>query len=322
VTADRRKAPRGARPEPEGFLRGLVARNLGLKLFSVVLGLVIFLAVRNEQEMTATVSVRLLLKEPDALVNTADVPPDVMVRIAGTSGRLRSLDLDAIKPVELDLTTFEKGMSLVRIREEQLGLPADLKVLAISPSAVTLKLEARERKKLPIRATVQGTLAPGHLVDSVSVEPKEVVVEGPQRELRELRVIPTAPIDLDGAAEDVVATVPLDLPAPHSRLQRDVRPKVTVHVVPERIERTVRVAVDGGGPGASHASARLRGPKSILDALDESSLRGRPEASPKLDPRTPRPVRIEGLPEGVELLEPLPTVVLPAPARPPPDPRR
>lgn len=320
MTADRRRAPRGNRPEPEGFLRVLFARNLGLKLFSVVLGLVIFLAVRNEQEMTATVSVRLLLKEPEALVNTADVPPDVMVRIAGTSGRLRSLDLDAIKPVELDLTTFEKGMSLVRIREEQLGLPSDLKVLAISPSAVSLKLEARERKRVPIRATVHGTPAPGHLIDSVTVEPKEVVVEGPQRELRELRVIPTAPIELDGAAEDVIATAPLDLPAPHSRLQGDLRPKVTVHVVQERIERTVRVAIDGGG--VHHANARLRGPKSILDALDEASLRGRPEASPKLDPRTPRPVRIEGLPEGVELLEPLPTVVLPTPARPPPHHRR
>ena len=318
MTADRRKSPRGGRPEPEGFFGALVARNLGLKLFSVVLGLVIFLAVRNEQEMTATVSVRLLLKEPATLVNTSDVPPEVMVRIAGTSGRLRSLDLDAIKPVELDLTAFEKGMSLVRIREEQLGLPPDLKVLAISPSAVSLKLETRDRKKLPVRATVQGTLAPGHLIDSVSVEPKEVVVEGPQRELRELRVIHTTPIELGGSDRDVVATVALELPAPHCRVPNEARPEVTVHVVPERIERTVRVAIDGG---AFQTNARLRGPKAILDALDEASLRGRPETSPKSDPRTPRPVRIEGLPEGVELLEPLPTVILPTVAQPPP-PRR
>ncbi|HWV37770.1 MAG TPA: CdaR family protein [Vulgatibacter sp.] len=321
MTADRRKALRGARPEPEGFLRSLVSRNLGLKLFSLVLGLVIFLAVRNEQEMTATVSARLLLKEPDHLVNTADVPPEVMVRIAGTSGRLRSLDLEAIEPIEIDLTSFEKGMSLVRIREEQLGLPSNLKVLAISPSALTVKLEARDRKRVPIRAAVQGRPAPGHLLDSITVEPKDVVVEGPQRELRELRVIHTAPVEIEGAEEDVVATVALDLPSPHTRLQGEVRPKVTVRVAAERIERTVRVPVDGGGAGVFHASARLRGPRSILDSLDEASLRGLPEASPKLDPRTPRPVRIEGLPEGVEVLEPRPTVVLPAPGRPP-GPRR
>lgn len=314
MTADRRKT----RPEPEGFWRALLAKNLGLKLFSLVLGLVIFLAVRNEQEVTATVSVRLQLREPEQLVNTSDVPPEVMVRLAGTSGRLRSLDPDSLGPVILDLAAFEKGMSLMRIREEQLGIPADLKVLAISPSAVSLKLETRERKKLQVRPTVQGSAGAGFAIDRISVEPKEVVVEGPQRELRELRVVHTAPVDVADAVKDLSVTAALELPGPHCRVRNEVRPEVTIRIVPERIERTVKVAIEGG---AFTASARLRGPKPVIEALDETKLRGRTESSPKSDPRTPRPVRVEGLPDGVELLEPLPTVVLPAPAKPPP-PRR
>lgn len=130
----------GGSSEAKGIVPELLARNLGLKLFSLVLGLVIFFAVRNEQEVTTSVAVRLLVREPPALTNTAAIPEHVTVQLAGTSGRMRSLEPRLLGPVELDLSAYEEGVSVVRIREEQLGLPADIRVLSISPSAVDVRL--------------------------------------------------------------------------------------------------------------------------------------------------------------------------------------
>jgi len=126
-------------------LKAQVRKNLGLKIFSLVLGTVIFLAVQNEQEATTTVAVRLVVHEPEDLVNTVSLPEEVRVRVGGTAGRLRTLDSAHIGPVDIDLTGLGSGESSLRIREEQLGLPPDVKVLAISPSVISLKLEPRAR---------------------------------------------------------------------------------------------------------------------------------------------------------------------------------
>ncbi|AKU91631.1 YbbR-like domain-containing protein [Vulgatibacter incomptus] len=304
------------------MIRDIFAENLGLKLFSLVLGLVIFLAVRNEQEVTTSVAVRLMLREPDGLINTGEVPSEVTVRVAGPSGRVRALDPTALGPVVLDLSTFERGVSLVRIREEQLGVPPDLKVVAISPSAVSLKLEAKERRRLPLKVALQGSVAPGYVIDKVEVKPTEVEVEGPQRELREVRAARTIPVDLAGAVDQLVVTTGIEPPGPHCRLGGTEKPEVRITIVPERIEKTVRVPIQGLGGGAFFAQARLRGPKLVLDALDENRLRASAGEPSKVDARLPLPVKIENLPEGVELLEPHPTVVLPAPASPPRSRRR
>ncbi len=313
---ERRKTPRPGRQERDG-LRGLLSENLGLKLFSLVLGMVIFLAVRSEKEVTTTVAMRLLLQEPDGLINTFDLPPEVMVRVTGTSARIRALGPDSLAPIEIDVTSLGEGLSLLRIREDQLGLPPDLKVLAISPSAVNLRLEPRLRKTLPVQVPLLGRTATGYSVDSVRVEPSEVEVEGPRRELRNLRAIHTAPIDLGTTDEDLRATVGLEAPGPRSHAVEARKAEVQIHVVEERVERTVRVAVEGGGEGGWHASARLRGPKLVMEALDASRLRGRTERAAEAGSRGPLPVRIENLPEGVELVEPLPTLMVPTPARPP-----
>src|SRR5690606_40588858 len=70
-------APRQAAPAAEeGRMRTRRAftSEWGLKLFSLALGLAIFFAVRTDQEVTTTVGLRLLLREPAGLINTHEVP--------------------------------------------------------------------------------------------------------------------------------------------------------------------------------------------------------------------------------------------------------
>lgn len=299
--------------------KAFFSSDLSLKLFSLALGIVIFFAVRTEQEVTTTVGLRLALREPANLINTADVPPEITVRLSGSSNAIRALAPDQLRPVTLDLATFSRGTSTVRIREEQLALPPDLDVVSISPSSIGVKLEAKEKRRVQVKPVLQGKTAKGFVVERTEVDPGAVEVEGPQRELRDLRFIQTAPVDIDGATEPVSASVVFELPGAHSRVANGLhRAEVRVAIGMERLERMVQVTVAGlPGERRTPVKARLRGPRTVIEGLDEKSLAAFVVSDGDAGSLKPMPVRIENLPDGVEILEPLPTV-----PRPPPPPRR
>jgi YbbR domain-containing protein len=284
----------------------IFVENWGLKLFSLALGLVIFLAVRNEQRLSTTVAVRLLVSEPATLVNTGDLPPEVLVKLAGPWGTLQGLDTEALPPIELDLSRLPRGTSTVRIREEQLGLPPDIEVISITPSILTIRLEARERRTVPVRPVVRGEVPPGFRQGAALVEPAEVEIDGPKREVREIAAVRVAPLDVEGAREDAIATLPLEVPGRFTRIIGPARATVRVPVTEVPAERVVRLRV-AGPSGPMPVRAVLRGPKTVLDGLDENGLKAVPAAGQN---RGLVPVRIEGLPSGVSVVEPAPMVRL------------
>lgn len=283
----------------------LFVENLGLKLFSLALGLVIFLAVRNEQRLSTTVAVRLLLSEPSAMVNTGEVPPEAMVKISGPWGTLQSLDAKALPPLEVDLTDLPRGTSTVRIREEQLQLPPDVEVVSISPSSLMVKLEARERRTVPVRPVWHGEPAPGFQLGEAAVDPEEVEIDGPKRVVREVAAVRTAPVDVGGARGAFLAPATLEVPAQYTRILGPARVMVRVPVDPLPGERTVQLRVHGQ-PGNATVTAVLRGPKEVLDGLDAATLQATP--SSPLRGRGAVPVKIEGLPAGVSVADPPPFV--------------
>ena len=296
--------------------RAFFSSKLSLKLFSLALGIAIFFAVRTEQEVTTTVGMRLVLREPAGLINTADVPPEITVRLSGSSAAIRALAPEQLGPLTLDLASFGKGTGTVRIREEQLAVPPDLDVVSIWPSTIGVRLEAKEKRRVQVRPILQGEVAEGYAVERTAVDPGEVEIEGPAREMRDVRFVRTAPVDVSGAEAPVNASVVFELPGPHVRIAGGLhRAEVTVAVGIERSERTVRLDV-GNVPGARKAliaRARLRGPKRVIEKLDEKSLTASAVVDGDAKSLAPYKVKIENLPEGVEILDPFPTVPRPAP---------
>lgn len=288
--------------------RRIVASRLGLQLFSVALALAIFFAVRSEDAVTSTVGIPLALREPPTLINTADVPAEITVRLSGPSGAIAGLRSDRVAPITLDLRDMEQGSAAVRIREDQLGLPLDLEVVSISPSTVNVRLEPRVVRKVPVRVTTEGKPAEGLAVERTEVDPGEVMVVGPRREVDGLRFVRTVPVDLAGAKDTFTASVAFELPGGHTRVEEGPqRAEVKILLAPERMERTVQVQVaTSDGVPALPVRATLAGPRTVLERIDERSLRA--VLAEDVEPGSPAALLIENLPEGVEIIEPLPTL--------------
>src|SRR5690606_20509867 len=115
-----------AAAEGRRMIRERLFRNGSLKLFSLLLGVAVFFAVRSEQDLATTVALRLVLREPPSLINTADLPPEITVRISGRMQAIRTLSPGDIGPVTLDLSSFEKGEGMIHLRAEHLRLPPDV----------------------------------------------------------------------------------------------------------------------------------------------------------------------------------------------------
>jgi len=88
--------------------------------------------------------------------------------------------------------------------------------LTISPSTVRVTVPIQRLlgyRDVTVRATTKGTPAPGYWISSIGVEPALVTVYGEQSVIDELAgYLDTQPLDVDGAEQDIIRRVPLDLP--------------------------------------------------------------------------------------------------------------
>jgi len=152
--------------------------------------------------------------------------------------------------------------------------------ILFDPPRVHLEIQATtvlEHRVLIVLPEFSGALADGHFIRAFSVDPPRVVLEGSERDLRDLVSLATVPIPLDGREETFVVEIALFAP-----LNTRVRPEsVTVAVEVSGIVADVHLEgiplfVRGGGewrvdPGV--ALVVVRGPVSRLSTLTGEEIR-------------------------------------------------
>lgn len=225
-------------------IREAFTRNTGLKLVSLLLAVLIHIVVQRDSVREAEVEVPLaLVNTPPGQVFVGSLPESVKVRVRGRWGGIRELLSDRTSKIALDLSEYRDGERFVfeqRVVAQQLP-SRHVEVLGVEPAALAVDLEPLAEKVVPIDVTVSGEPAPGFRVGprSLRVDPPQVTITGPATEVRKIRTVRAAPIELAGTEHDLRVSVRLLPPADrHVRLSQD---EVTVQVSLEELEvaRTV-----------------------------------------------------------------------------------
>jgi YbbR domain-containing protein len=280
---------------PERF-----ASHWPLKLLALVLALGIWIAVTGEgrtlKDFTVPVSVQL----DEASVFAAPPPTAVTVRLAGTESAIRRLDpLDLT--VRLDVEAATPGERDVQLSETHLsGVPAGIEVLLFSPERVSLAIDRRMRRELPVSPDLVGAPPEGAFLYGLQVRPETLVVEGPESIVGAMTSLRTDPIPLDGRTRSFVANVAA---VPEQSLVRvlDPRPievRGVIDVPPVEITfGNVPVSVSGEGFAATIQPASLRvtlsGPALVLGRMTKAQIRAVADASGLQPEDGPRRVSIE-----------------------------
>lgn len=157
------------------WLKQTLLNNIGLKLISVGLALLLQIVVQHDSVRDSEVELRLqLVNLPKGLLFVGVAPPALKVRVRARWGTIRELLADHNTTLTADLGQYRDGeryiFDLTAIRQQM--LPLRVEVLAVEPPSLDVRLDKRASKMVPVEATLTGEVAVGfHL------NPQGIVIE-------------------------------------------------------------------------------------------------------------------------------------------------
>jgi len=207
--------------------------NLGLKLLSIVLALLLWSFVRGAKIVEREYRIPIhYVSLPDSLLFIERPPQEMRVLLAGPVQELL-LRFQGMREMEarIDLSGATAEMdrvvpSLSDITEPKSELVSVQRIL--QPSVIGVRLARRVERRIPVALDLKRDEKDAYcLADSPRVEPAEVVCVGPEPWLNKLESISTQPIELATRRGESVSDVPLLFDA--TRLQ----------CIPERVKVTL-----------------------------------------------------------------------------------
>ena len=252
------------------ILRKIFLEDWFLKLTALVITLGLWYGVSvSSKKGTATMAAQLAFRVSDDSTLMGAGVQDVTIRVAGddqTIDRLFGNDLR----VTADLTQVPNGDRILQLAPQSVStnLPNGVRLEDIQPSRIAVKLEAVLEKDVTVEAALTGEPAAGFEVYTSNVLPAKVRVRGPESFMSTLETVPTGPIDIAGAKENLTAKqVPISVNNPKVAVFNTVA-DVSIVIGEKRTERSFNIL-----SGTRRFRVVLFGPGSILSKARAADMK-------------------------------------------------
>ncbi len=296
---------------PRRSLREVITNNLGLKIVSLLAAIVFFSLVRGAEDAQRTVEVDIVAVLPppqSGQMLLTELPRDVRLTLKGSRSQLNAIREEALPPVQIDLS--DTNARYYYFADDEFDIPAGVSITRIMPASIPLEWAERLERELPVQAQLNGAPREGlALGEPATVEPPRARIVGPREEVESLRALQTEPIDLaELEAGQWTRRVRLEWPPLHSRYVDESSIRVSLSVVRDLAERALSgVDVEVRGREArdvqpAAVSVVIRGVPSEVDLIDVAQLSAVADAGGVEADEAEVRLRVEGLPEGVEVV--------------------
>jgi len=310
-----------------------ITRNWPIKGAALFLALMLYVAVQLQQPVTTSfdVTLNVLLPPGRALLNK---PPKVRVQISGKGSqilKLRSLAGNITRRVPDTLTSPTYAIHLDPT-EVELALPkgADVRVMEVRPSEITLALDSVTRKEVRIVSLVSVTPESGQVLHGgLSMTPTTVRLVGPEKSLAAIDSVTTVPMEITNVSDEFTRNVPIDtMPLGIVRLSpKQVTVTGDMGRTAERSFGGIPVETGAGAITSfivtpARVSVTVSGPEERVQALTRDSLRvvahisGSTGGSARITVIAPRGITARAVPDSVMVKRRAPPPPAPPPARP------
>jgi YbbR domain-containing protein len=175
----------------------MIAKNLGLKMASLFIALVLAYAVHstgNASVVSIFVPVELKNIPPDRVV-VSPAQRSVQITIRGPSFLIGPL-ASSPPPLRARLPDQIRDRALVNFQVSDLNLPHSIEVLSIEPAQMEFGLEAVEQYEVPVKVVTTGQLINGLVLEGIDTRPKGLSVHGPRPEVKKVQFVETEPLNL------------------------------------------------------------------------------------------------------------------------------
>jgi len=147
---------------------------------------------------------------PSELTVTGSHLNGIDVRVRGPKSALETFA--KLKPKYLlDLSGTGVGVKTIYFDQNRIALPKGVAIIKINPEFLTVRIENKIKKKLPVIISLSGKPASGFIVTGAVTKPLSAVLQGPQNILESMEKILTKQIDIKGQSESFKKEIVLDL---------------------------------------------------------------------------------------------------------------
>jgi YbbR domain-containing protein len=211
-------------------LAGLLTQNLGWKLLSLGIAVVLWALVASEPELSTFAVVGVEYKNlPDRLEISSDLVSSLRLELRGPSGALRGLAEGGMRPeVILDMSGVEPGERTFEIGDGNVRLPRGVRLVGAMPPAVRFRFERSQTRTVRIRPRFTNEESGGYEVAQAVVSPKTVEIAGPASRVAKVSAALADEIDIPARAGTFEYQVKAYLEDPQVRFV--AVPQVTVTV--------------------------------------------------------------------------------------------
>src|ERR1017187_1412725 len=162
------------------WLAGLLTQNLGWKLLSLGIAVVLWALVATEPELSTFAVVGVEYKNlPDDLEISTDLVSSLRLELRGPSGALRGLGEGGMRPEAiLDMSGVEPGERTFEIGAGNVKLPRGVRLVGAMPPAVRFRFERSDTRTVPIKPRFTNDENNGYVVAQAAVSPGVVEITG------------------------------------------------------------------------------------------------------------------------------------------------
>ncbi len=178
-----------------------IFHNALYKVVALLLAVLLWMGAQGFRSVEQSLDIPIALEdEPADVVVVEQSAHEVNLRLSGSRAALRRAAKQLVR-YPIDIAGVGPGEASFAIEIERLQIPRGATVAARSPSTVTLMLDKRVSKRVPIRVDLSGTPPEGYRVVAVSVSPAYVNLEGANAAMRRIRDVLTDRIDVGSIRE-------------------------------------------------------------------------------------------------------------------------
>ena len=214
------------------FFKRLFLKNWGLKLFSFLLALILWLTLITPEKVFSDkwLTIPLELHNIPPEMELMEKPPaSVDVKIRASKSLINDITSANVHAV-LNLEKASLDQEDYPLRNSMISIPSGAEVREIRQSQVSLKLERTREILLDVEANIIGELKKGLKVENVGVFPPQVLIKGPESKVKDNYKVRTSPIDISALTKTTELEADLILPNPDLRLA-SAQTKVRVRIL-------------------------------------------------------------------------------------------
>src|SRR5271156_2501454 len=162
------------------FMRRVLLDNIGTKLVSLLLAVLLWMAVARDPIAEVEIRVPIEFQNfPNGLEIDSTSSTEAQIRIRGPERAIHQLQAADVR-AEINLATVRPGERTFDLNNQQIHVPQDLEVVQIIPAQFHLSFDERESRTVEVRPRVNGNFASGLRVTQVIADPPTVMITGPR----------------------------------------------------------------------------------------------------------------------------------------------